>query len=84
MWKIAEIRLKQLEKSFEVSKNSHPVLRRFSTDLDTEKILSCRNLGIFATNAGDRTTGTIGSFLTLVTEHFIFHESGLLYINKFL
>ena len=38
MWKIAEIRLKQLEKSFEVSKNSHPVLRRFSTDLDTEKI----------------------------------------------
>ena len=26
MWKIAEIRLKQLEKSFEVSKNSHPVL----------------------------------------------------------
>lgn len=38
MWKIAEIRLKQLEKSFEVSKNSHPVLRQFSTDLDTEKI----------------------------------------------
>lgn len=38
VWKIAEIRLKQLEKSFEVSKNRHPVLRRFSTELDTEKI----------------------------------------------
>ena len=38
MWKIAEIRLKQLEKSFEVSKNRHPVLRQFSTELDTEKI----------------------------------------------
>ena len=38
VWKIAEIRLKQLEKSFEVSKNRHPVLRQFSTDLDTEKI----------------------------------------------
>ena len=49
-----------------------------------QKILSCRNLGIFATDAGDRTTGTIGSFLTLVTEHFIFHGSGLLCINKFL
>lgn len=38
VWKIAEIRLKQLEKSFEVSKNRHPVLRQFSTELDTEKI----------------------------------------------
>ena len=38
MWKIAEIRLKKLEKSFEVSKNRHPVLRQFSTNLDTEKI----------------------------------------------
>ena len=38
VWKIAEIRLKQLEKSFEVSKKRHPVLRQFSTELDTEKI----------------------------------------------
>lgn len=38
VWKIAEIRLKKLEKSFEVSKNRHPVLRQFSTNLDTEKI----------------------------------------------
>lgn len=36
--KIAEIRLIQLEKSFEVSKNRHPVLRKFQADLDTEKI----------------------------------------------
>jgi sulfonate transport system ATP-binding protein len=38
VWKIAEIRLKQLEKSFEVSKNRYSVLRQFSTELDTEKI----------------------------------------------